>query len=349
MTADIPDRTPDDTARYHAIMAHCRLFHGADNRRAAFILALNVMLFGAGLAAVYVLHDRSYVLAVLAAIPTAFMLVRLFIIQHDCGHGSYFTSRHANDWTGRAIGLFTLAPYTFWRREHDVHHAYVGQIERQDIGYIDIYTDAHYLSLPPVRRALYRLYRHPVILLVVGVPLHNILLMRIPPLRRKGFNDRRFITFAQAWRSVMLHNLCLLLLYGAAGYVMGYGALLAVYAPVIIFAWQIGGWMFYVHHHFEDAYWQAGEDWHPHRARLHASSQYALPSWLHWMTGYIGLHHIHHFSSAIPHYKLAACNNSLPDLRDMNRIGLRESFAAIWLAIIDARRRKMIRISDLAP
>lgn len=349
MGIDTQNNMDDATVRYHAIMAHCRQYHGADNARAAFILVLNFLLFGAGLAAVYAMHDVNYLAAVLLAVPTAFMLVRLFIIQHDCGHGAYFSAYRANDWTGRVIGLFTLAPYTYWRREHDVHHAYVGQIERQDIGYIDIYTDAYYLSLSPARRALYRLYRHPVMLLVVGVPLHNIILMRIPPLRAAGFNDRRFMTFGQAWRSVMLHNLCLLILYGAAGYVLGYGALLVVYAPVIIFAWQIGGWMFYVHHHFEDAYWQAGQDWHPHHARLQASSQYALPPWLHWLTGYIGLHHIHHFSSAIPHYKLAACNDSLPALKEMNPIGLSESFRSIWLAIIDTRRRKMIKISDLAP
>ena len=348
MTSGAASPADADTARYHAIVAHCRLFHGADNPRAAGILALNLVLFFAGLAGMYWLRDVSYVLVLLLALPTAFMLVRLFIIQHDCGHGSYFSSRAANDWTGRAISLLTLAPYTYWKREHDVHHAYVGQIERQDVGYIDIYTDAHYRALSAWRQRLYRLYRHPAVLLLIGVPLHNIILMRVPPLRGKGYGDRRFLTFAQAWRSVVLHNLGLLL-YGACGYLLGFGALLAIYAPVIILAWQIGGWMFYVHHHFEDAYWQAGDEWHPHAARLLASSQYDLPPPLHWLTGYIGLHHIHHFSSAVPHYKLAACNAANADLRGMNRISLRESFRTIWLAIIDPQQRKMIKISDLAP
>ena len=337
------------TARYHALMAHCRQFHGADNVRAVFILALNLMLFLTGLAAMYALLDVSYALVLLVAVPTAFILVRIFIIQHDCGHGSYFSSRTWNEVTGQAISLLTLLPYTYWRREHDVHHAHVGQIERQDVGYIDIYTTAHYQALPAWRKWLYRLYRHPVLLLLIGVPLHNLVFMRVPPLRAKGFSDRRFLTFAQAWRSIMLHNFCLLLFYGGIAYVLGFGALLAVYAPVAIMGWQIGGWMFYVHHHFEDAYWQAGDDWHPHAARLLASSQYDLPPVLHWLTGYIGLHHIHHFSSAVPHYKLAACNAASDDLKSMNLIGLRESFRTIWLAIIDPQQRKMIKISDLAP
>ena len=337
------------TLRYHALMAHCRLFHGADNARAVFILLLNMALFFAGLAGMYMLRDVSYALALVLAVPTAFILVRIFIIQHDCGHGSYFSSRRANDFTGRVISLLTLLPYTYWRREHDVHHAYVGQIERQDVGYIDIYTNQHYQSLPAWRQWLYKIYRHPVVLLVIGVPLHNLVFMRVPPLRAAGFHDRRFLTFAQAWRSVMLHNLGLVIFYGVAGYMLGFGALLAVYAPVAVLGWQIGGWMFYVHHHFEDAYWQEGDDWHPHAARLLASSQYDLPPMLHWLTGYIGLHHIHHFSSAVPHYKLAACNAGSAELQSMNRIGLRESFRSIWLAIIDPQQRKMIKISDLAP
>ena len=350
LVSDMSETAQDDhTARYHALMAHCRRFHGADNAQAVFILIINLTLLFAGLAAMYALREISYVLALLAAVPTAFILVRVFIIQHDCGHGSYFSSRRMNDMTGQVISLLTLLPYTYWRREHDVHHAYVGQIERQDVGYIDIYTRADYQRLPAWRQWLYRIYRHPVMLLAVGVPLHNLVLMRIPPLRPSAFDQRRFLTFAQAWRSIMLHNLCLAIFYGTAGYLLGFGTLVAIYAPVAILGWQIGGWMFYVHHHFEDAYWQGGDDWHPHAARLLGSSQYDLPPLLHWLTGYIGLHHIHHFSSAVPHYKLSACNAHSRDLQSMNRISLRESFASIWLAIIDPAQRKMIKISDISP
>jgi len=339
----------DTSARYHALMAHCRLYSGADTPRSLRILALNFALFFGLLFLMYAALAVSYALVLLLAIPAAFMLVRLFIVQHDCGHGSYFKSRTANDWTGRIIGLFTFAPYGFWRREHDVHHAFVGQIERQDVGYVDILTRESYLALPPLRRFLYQLYRHPLVLLVIGVPLHNIVLLRIPPLRRRGFDDRRFITFGGAWRSVLLHDVALLALYGGAAYLLGLGTVFALYAPVIVMAWQIGGWMFYVHHHFEDAYWQQGEAWHPHAARLHGSSHYRLPQLWHWLTGYIGLHHVHHFSSGIPHYKLAACVASSADLQNMNPVTFHESLRSVWLAIIDPAKRKMIRLSDLAP
>lgn len=335
------------SARYHALMTHCRRYNGADTQRSLVILALNLALFFGLLFLMHAALAVSYALVLLLAIPAAFMLVRLFIVQHDCGHGSYFKSRGANDWTGRIISLFTFAPYGLWRREHDVHHAFVGQIERQDVGYVDILTRDAYLALPPLRRFLYRLYRHPLVLLVFGVPLHNILLMRIPPLRRRGFDDRRFITFAAAWRSVLLHDAALLALYGGAAYLLGAGTVFALYAPVIVMAWQIGGWMFYVHHHFEDAYWQEGEAWHPHAARLGASSHYRLPPFWHWLTGYIGLHHVHHFSSGIPHYKLAACMTGSVDLQNMNPVSFRESLRSVWLAIIDPARRKMIRLADL--
>jgi acyl-lipid omega-6 desaturase (Delta-12 desaturase) len=349
-----PDMAPDRedgaglSARYHAIAAHCRSYNGADTARSLRILFLNFFLFFALLALMHAALAVSYMLALLAAVPAAFMLVRLFIVQHDCGHGSYFKTRAANDWTGRIIGLFTFAPYGLWRREHDVHHAFVGQVERQDIGYVDILTRGAYLALPPWRRRLYRLYRHPLVLLVLGVPLHNIVLLRIPPLRRRGFSGRRFISFGAAWRSVLLHNAALFALYGGAAALLGGGAVLALYAPVLVLAWQIGGWMFYVHHHFEDAYWQAGESWHPHEARLAASSHYALPPLWHWLTGYIGLHHVHHFASGIPHYKLTACMEGCAALQNMNRITPRESLRSLRLALIDAERRKMIRLSDLA-
>lgn len=343
-------KTEDDdfSARYHALMAHCRSFNGADTPRSLRILGLNFFLFFGLLWLMYAALGISYVLTFLLAVPAAFMLVRLFIIQHDCGHGAYFKSRAANDWTGRVISLFTLAPYGFWRREHDVHHAFVGQIEKQDIGYIDILTREAYLALPPARRFFYRLYRNPAVLLALGVPLHNIVFMRIPPLFMRSFGARRFISFGGAWRSVMAHNAALLLLYGGAGYMIGYDVLALVYLPVIVMAWQIGGWMFYVHHHFENAYWQGGDNWHPHAARLMASSHYALPPLWHWLTGYIGLHHVHHFSSGIPHYKLAACMAGNAALQNMNVIGFRESLRGVWLAIIDPAQRKMIRLDDIA-
>jgi omega-6 fatty acid desaturase (delta-12 desaturase) len=338
----------DVSARYQALMAHCRVYNGADTVRSLRILVLNFFLFFALLALMHAALAVSYVLVLLLAVPAAFMLVRLFIVQHDCGHGAYFKSRGANDWTGRVISLFTFAPYGFWRREHDVHHAFVGQIERQDIGYIDILTRDAYLALPPWRRFLYRLYRHPLVLLIVGVPLHNIVLLRVPPLRRRGFDARRFISFGDAWRSIFLHNAALLAVYGTAAYLLGGSAVFALYAPVIVMAWQIGGWMFYVHHHFEDAYWQGDASWHPHAARLLASSHYRLPPLWHWLTGYIGLHHVHHFSSGIPHYKLAACMAGSADLQKMNPVSFRESLASIWLAAIDPARQKMIRLSDIA-
>lgn len=343
MTQTAP-QDKDISVRYHAIMAHCRRYNGADTARSLRILVFNFAVFFALLAVIYHAH---FIWGILFLLPAAFMLVRIFIVQHDCGHGSFFKSKRANDAVGRFISLFTFAPYGYWGREHDVHHAYVGQIDRQDIGYIDILTADDYAARSFLQKLLYRLYRHPLVLLVAGVPLHNIVLLRVPPLSRAKWDDRHFLSFADAWKSVMGHNAALLVFWGGLGYVFGFGALFMVYLPVLVLGWQIGGWMFYVHHHFEDAYWQGGDDWHPHAARLYASSYYKLPDFWQWATGYIGLHQIHHFSSGIPHYKLADCMRALPELQDMNPVTFRESLRSIWLAIIDPTRRKMIRLSDL--
>lgn len=337
----------DVSARYHAITAHCRTFAGADTPRSLRILALNLLLYAGLLWLMYVLLPVSYGLSALLSVPAAFMLVRIFIVQHDCGHGSFFKTRLANKWAGRALSLLTWTPYTYWQREHDVHHAFVGQIERQDIGYIDILTAEGYRALPPHKKFLYRLYRNPLVLLFIGVPLHNIVLMRVPPLSPRRWDARHFLSFKGAWASVMAHNLCLLVLYGAIFYFFGAAAVFAVYLPVLALAWIIGGWMFYVHHHFENAYWQSGEAWHPHEARLLASAHYRLPPIMHWLTGYIGLHHIHHFSSGIPHYKLQACMDALPALLDMNAVTWRQSLSSVWLAIIDPAQRKMLRLRDI--
>src|ERR1700691_4421179 len=124
--------------------------------------------------------DRGHSVRLLLAVPAAGFLVRLFMIQHDCGHGAFFHHRLANDWVGRVIGVLTLTPYDFWRRTHAVHHSTSGNLDRRGTGDIDTLTVHEYLALSRWRRLCYRAYRHPIVMFGVGPAFLFIVLHRLP-------------------------------------------------------------------------------------------------------------------------------------------------------------------------
>jgi omega-6 fatty acid desaturase (delta-12 desaturase) len=313
-------------------------YRDAQDGAAAWQLASTLLLFAAlmGLLVWGVAHDRLAVL--LFAVPAGGLLVRLFIVQHDCGHGSFFSSRAANTWIGRALSVLTLTPYGYWRRSHALHHASAGDLSRRGIGDVDTLTVSEYRALSGWQKAKYRLYRHPAVLHVLGPPLYFILLQRLP--------------FAQAlptrdvWRSIMGLNAALLIVYGAFAAVVGLWVALLVVIPVACVASWVGGWLFYVQHQFEHTRWDEGELWDFQTGALGGSSYYVLPPVLQWFTGNVGLHHIHHLNSRIPNYRLQACLEAEPILASISRLTLRESLGCIGLALWDEERRKLVSFSD---
>ncbi len=316
--------------------------YGADWKRSLFQLTTTAAGFVALLAIMYIVHRSGYFLAVLCAIPAAGLLVRLFIIQHDCGHGSFFRSRAANDWLGRAIGVLTLTPYGHWKQGHAVHHASSGDLDRRGRGDVDMLTVAEYEALSPLRMLGYRLYRNPFVMVLVGAPINFILLQRIP--RGRSFRER------DARRSILSLNVALVVAFGLPMAIFGVVPVLAIYLPVIIIASWIGNWLFYVQHQFEDTYWERDGDWNFHTAALRGSSYFDLPPILQWFSGNIGLHHVHHLCSRVPNYHLQACVDSAPDLhRIAKRITLRESLGCWRLALWDEERGLMVGFRDLQP
>jgi omega-6 fatty acid desaturase (delta-12 desaturase) len=314
--------------------------YGADLKRSLFQLTTTAVPFIALLVLMAVTTEGSYWLTLLLAIPTAGLLVRLFIIQHDCGHGSYFKSRLANDFLGRALCVLTLTPYGHWKKGHAIHHAANGNLDRRGRGDVETLTVAEYQALSPLKRLGYRLYRGPLVMVLLGAPINFLLLQRLPT--GSAFRDR------DARRSILSLNAALVVAFGLPMLVIGVGPVLATYLPVMIIASWIGNWLFYVQHQFEDTYWEQDHDWSFHEAALIGSSYFKLPPILQWFSGNIGLHHIHHLSSRIPNYRLQACFDAAPELsRFAKRITLRESLGCWRLALWDEQRRLLVRFRDL--
>jgi acyl-lipid omega-6 desaturase (Delta-12 desaturase) len=280
----------------------------------------------------------SYWLCLLLAVPAAGFLVRLFMIQHDCGHGSFFRRRRANDWLGRVLGVLTLTPYGYWRRTHAIHHATSGHLGRRGTGDVDTLTVREYQSLPAWRRGLYRLTRHPIVVLGVAPFYLFVLKHRLPVrLMRAG---------REPWLSVMSTNLAIALVVGLLVAVLGARDFLLVQTPITLLASSAGVWLFYVQHQFEHTWWAWDPDWNLHTGALHGSSHYDLPPVLRWFTANIGIHHVHHLCSRIPCYRLGEALRAHPELHAVSRLTLKESFRCLRLALWDEDQRRLVSFVD---
>ena len=310
-----------------------------NDRRAALELTVTVLLLAALWVAMWLMAGVSPWLPALLAVPSGALLVRLFMIQHDCGHNAFFSSRRVNDWTGRILGVLTLTPFDFWRHSHALHHAGSGNLDRRGIGDIDTLTVDEYLARSRWGRLKYRLYRHPLVMFGLGPTFLFLLQHRLPVgSTRLG---------AMPWLSTMLTNLGILALFALVIALLGFATFLLLYLPMVMIGASIGVWLFYVQHQFEQTYWERDTDWSHPDAALHGSSFYDLPRWLMWLTGNIGIHHLHHLSSRIPFYRLPEALKDYPELRGIGRLTLWQSLACVRLTLWDKARRQMISFSAL--
>jgi omega-6 fatty acid desaturase (delta-12 desaturase) len=328
------------------IAAHCKTYKGADTKHAILQLTTTMALFIATCALMVYSLNISYWITALLILPAGGLLVRLFIFQHDCGHGSFFKTKKANDWVGRFLSVFTFTPYDFWRRAHNKHHATSGDLDRRSIGGIDTITVREYQALSKGQQLAYRIYRHPIVLLVIGTPIYVIIAQRIPFTQGTPFHDNyNTLPVRSIWKSIMLTNVGILAFYGGLSYLIGLGAVMAVYLPILLVTAWVGGWMFYVQHQFEETYWQRHKDFNLNEAALMGSSYYELPKIFQWFSGNIGIHHIHHLSSAIPNYKLQECLDAEPSLKKIGKLTFRDSLKCINLKLWDEDKNQMVGIS----
>jgi omega-6 fatty acid desaturase (delta-12 desaturase) len=278
--------------------------------------------------------DVSYWITLLLALPAAGFVVRIFIIQHDCGHGSFFKSKRANDFWGMAGSIFSFTPYHYWRKNHAIHHVSAGKLDKRGIGDIYTMTVDEYLQQSRWGRLKYRLYRNPFILFVIIPIILFVVLYRLP------LSDWKDIKKFQ--QSVYITSIVITLIFGGLIWLIGWQNFLMVQLPITFIASTTGTWLFYVQHQFEDTYWSESDGWDYTSAAMRGSSYYKLPKVLQWFTGNIGFHHIHHLSPKIPNYLLEKCYKENPDFQNSPVLTLRSSFRSMFLRLWDEKQNKLI-------
>ncbi|MBN8550172.1 MAG: fatty acid desaturase [Deltaproteobacteria bacterium] len=297
-------------------------------------------LFGLAVAAMAWSLSGPYLYTVLLGVLAGGLLLRIFIIQHDCGHGSFFESRELNDYVGSFCSLFTLIPYFYWRRQHAIHHASNGNLDHRGHGDMDISTVAEYQALSKFGKLRYRVYRNPIMFLLFG-PIFFVLFIN-----RFAFDHEK--TSPKERRNVHLTNATMILAYLALSLAFGWMTVLKIAFPLIYTAAAGGIWLFYIQHQFEHTYWRWDDEWDYVTAAMQGSSFYKLPKILQWLTGSIGYHHIHHLKPNIPNYLLQRCHEENPEFQRVVTITLWSSLQTMFLSLWDEERKRLISFREYA-
>ncbi|WP_414044248.1 fatty acid desaturase [Macrococcus animalis] len=266
----------------------------------------------------------------------AFFLVRSFIIFHDCCHGSFFKNKKWNDRLGNFTGFLTLFPYQQWRREHNIHHATSGNLDKKGVGDIWMMTIEEYEAADKKTQITYRLYRNPFVMFVLG-PIYLLFISN-----RFNRKDARQKERMNTW----LHNLAIVVVYGAIIYFFGLGMFAAVFIPILFVGGMLGIWMFYIQHTFEESYFEENSEWDYVKAAVEGSSYYKLPKLLQWLTGNIGFHHVHHLSPRIPNYYLEKAHEETPPLQHATTITLKTSLESIRYKLYDEKKKVFITFKE---
>ena len=310
-----------------------------DDRRAWWAAATSIPPYVIMWWLMYRALDVTYWLVLALAFPAAGFAVRTFIVQHDCGHGSFFRSSRLRVAVGRLCSLITLMPYGYFRRYHGAHHATSGKLAQRGVD-IDTRTVREYLAMSRRERLAYRLMRNPLVLFGIAPMLYFVVALRLPWFAPAGWRRQR--------HSMLLTNVALAALFGALILSVGVEAFLLVQLPITVIASATGMWLFYIQHQFEDTYWAGEGEWDYARAALEGSSYYALPAPLAWFTGYIGVHHVHHLSPRVPSYRLAECHEENPVFDAVPRIGLADGIRCARLKLWDEDAKRLVGWEEVA-
>jgi omega-6 fatty acid desaturase (delta-12 desaturase) len=305
-------------------------------RRGTLAVATSAVPYVALCVLMYLSLSISPVLTLALAIPAAGFLVRVFVVFHDCAHGSLLPSKRANAMVGSVLGLFVLSPFRRWRHDHAVHHATSGDLDRRGVGDVITLTVTEYQERTPRGRLAYRLIRNPLVMFGFG----PIIAMVIGP-RMVARGARRRMR-----NSVLGTDVALVVVVGALCWLIGWQAFLIVWAPAALLAGSVGIWLFYVQHQFEDAYWQSSGEWSYADAALRGSSYLKLPPVLMFFTGNIGLHHVHHLNARIPNYNLPRAHAASPMFSAVPTLSLWDGVRSVRLKLWDPQAGRLVTFAE---
>ena len=327
-----------DEANPRDLLRRLAPYRSPRNGRSLYELAITAGGFSLLWAAACFLVGSGYPAGLLLTVPAGAFLLRLFLIQHDCGHGAFLSHQAANDWIGRLLGVVTFTPYDYWRRSHAIHHASTGNLDARGVGDVDTLTVAEFEARRPLGRLRYRLYRSPLVLFGLGPAYLFLLRHRLPiGMMKAGWRP---------WVSAMGTNAAIAAAGLALGLLVGFDVLLLVHLPIALVAASLGVWFFYVQHQFERTRWDRDTEWSFHEAALHGSSHYVLPGVARWFSANVGVHHVHHLASRIPFYRLEEVLRDFPTLASIGRIGLAESFRSVRLTLWDEETRRLVSFPE---
>jgi omega-6 fatty acid desaturase (delta-12 desaturase) len=305
--------------------------------RSLLALLTSVVPFVGLWALMYLSLDVSYLLTLALAVPTAGFLLRTYILFHDCAHGSFLSSRRANDWVGSVLALISFTPFARWRDEHIEHHATAGNLDRRGVGDVPTLTVAEYQAQPLLGRFWYRFFRNPFVMFGIG-PAYAMIFMP-----RWAQRTKRARIHHSVWRT----NVAIVITVGALCWLIGWKEFLLVEAPLVPLAGGAGIWLFLVQHQFEETYWQRSEEWNYADAALRGSSYLNLPKVLQFFTGNIGFHHVHHLNQKIPNYNLPRAHEETPVFAGVPRVSLWRGLRAVRLKLWDEGAARLVTWADI--
>jgi len=269
------------------------------------------------------------------------VFVRIFILQHDCGHGSFFQTERANRIAGYLPGFVMLTPFAAWRQDHAIHHATSGNLDKRGTGDIEMWTVAEYRDATKGRRLAYRLMRNPFIMLLGGPFGVFILGHRFPAFFNKGMGRGERL-------SVHVTTVVGLSFWAALIAAFGWQAFLVIQLPSMLMGAGAGIFLFYCQHQYAAPYWRHTKNWSYLDACLYGSSHLKLNRVFAWFSGDIGVHHLHHLAPKIPNYKLRACLAANPQLEAETTLSLWDAVKTLRLKLYDEDKGHMVTFRDVA-
>jgi omega-6 fatty acid desaturase (delta-12 desaturase) len=315
-------------------MSDLKRYETPDAGRVTLQLADTLIPYLALLAVMYLTMSWGlpYWVTLLIALPAGALLVRAFVLFHDCCHGSYVRSRLGLQILGNVLGVIVLTPYSEWRYSHGIHHSTSGNLDRRGVGDIWTMTVEEYAAASKTRQILYRVFRNPLVMFGL-IPAFSFLILHRLPSRHSHRNQVL---------SVLLNDAVLAGLIVAASLTIGIKAYLMIQVPVMVIGGAAGFWLFYVQHQFDPSYWTRSEDWESMESAMQGSSYYKLPKVLQWISANIGFHHIHHLRPRIPNYNLQRCLSETPELQLPGSLSLWRSLKSVHLKVWDEREKVLL-------